>query len=129
MPDPQDFDTERDYQAEDDYQVALIYGTLVADAALASELFGDDELERYAAEHPARQPLGYSASRAELEEYAAALAAFRSAALRRRARDRWIEALLGGRLRFHTYNTTVEAGYWIPVYERWQELYRAGRGA
>jgi hypothetical protein len=44
--------------------------------------------------------------------------------------DRWVEAILGGRLRFHVgdrdANPMPEAAYWSGVYRRWQELYRLG---
>lgn len=49
-------------------------------------------------------------------------------------RDRWIEAQLGGRLRFHCYPETRAAesdtvlhsevmSRWQPVYSRWHTLY------
>lgn len=50
-------------------------------------------------------------------------------------RDRYIEAILGGRLRFHGYpelEADLDAGYaaiierWRLTYDRWSELYRAG---
>jgi hypothetical protein len=43
--------------------------------------------------------------------------------------DRFIEALLGARLRFHadpSGNANVPPAYWMRVYGRWQELYRDG---
>lgn len=36
------------------------------------------------------------------------------------ARDAWIEALLGARLRFHLPENTIEAGR---LYRRWSQLY------
>lgn len=44
-------------------------------------------------------------------------------------RDRWQEALLGARLRFHadpSGNANEPPAYWVRIYERWQELYHAG---
>lgn len=44
-------------------------------------------------------------------------------------RDRWIEALLGGRLRFHVEDVAVEThrwDYWSTIVRRWHELYRDG---
>lgn len=40
--------------------------------------------------------------------------------------DRWIEAILGARLRFHadaSGNANVPASYWQRVYQRWGQLY------
>jgi hypothetical protein len=50
--------------------------------------------------------------------------------------DRYIEAILGGRLRFqfdgqHVYGDQPDSdpGYWINVFRRWQQLYVTGRNA
>lgn len=37
--------------------------------------------------------------------------------------DRWIEALLGGRLRFHVTAEYSRAAFWERVYKRWSQLY------
>lgn len=50
------------------------------------------------------------------------------------ARDRWIEALLGARLRFHATDDVNDSDpvrrayartYWRHVYRRWSQLYHA----
>jgi hypothetical protein len=42
--------------------------------------------------------------------------------------DRFIEALLGARLRFHvTHAADLEVDIWRAVYERWAALYRDGK--
>lgn len=45
--------------------------------------------------------------------------------------DRWMEAVLGGRLRYHVDDGPAPGvgAYWSAVYGRWQRLYRAGRSA
>ena len=38
--------------------------------------------------------------------------------------DRWLEALMGARLRFHCIDEPkAHFGYWGRVYKRWSQLY------
>jgi len=64
----------------------------------------------------------------ELEERHAA---YHGAMSRDERLDRWIEAVLGARQRFHVPFSVVagspEARYWHDVYARWAELYHAER--
>ena len=64
----------------------------------------------------------------ELEERHAA---YHGAMPREERLDRWIEAVLGARLRFHVprggIDTAHTLAYWGATYTRWQELYHDER--
>ena len=99
---------------------------LIADAAEAVERIGEDELERWAAEHPATgcrscdeagQPCSEHAFQMYVEAAPARL-------------DRWVEALQGARLHFYARIDSEERPAVTSTrYRRWQALYIAGRDA